>query len=82
MRVVETLLDGGGYEQRFGFRLGGLPLRFVRRPVSILPAEGTVCMVDAGPRLGSIGKQDGAVFKDGKWCRTKLEPTHWTMPDD
>lgn len=79
--VTETLIDGNPerYEQRYAVSLTRVPMRFVRRPVSITPDEGTVCFVDDGPRLGVIGRNTGAFFKGGKWHRVKWEPTHWTV---
>lgn len=84
MKVTETILDGdpARYEQRFSVRIGSLTLRHVRRPVSIIPDEGTVCLVDNGPRLGTIPRQCAGVYRNGKWSRVKFEPTHWTHWED
>jgi hypothetical protein len=74
----ETELPDGTYEQRFGVAIGSVSVgRFVRRPVSIIPPDGTVCFVDEGERYGTIKRRDGALFKEGRWQRTKLTPTHW-----
>ncbi len=64
------------------------PLRFVRRPVSIAPAEGAVCFIDTGWDDGrSFGwKWRGvAVFRDGKFVNKKGKPldreiTFWSEP--
>lgn len=80
MGVTETLLDGDPerYEQRFSFPLRISGLRFVRRPVSITPPEGMVCLIDDGPRLGTIPRRSGAAWKDGRWIGAPFEPIHWT----
>lgn len=79
MRVTETQLEGGGYEQRYTRGLGGKAMfHFVRRPVSILPAEGTICHADNGPRFGMIERMAVAHFKDGKFVGPKFDVTHWT----
>ena len=84
MTVKETILDGDPtrYEQRFGVPIGRSQLKFVRRPVSIVPPEDTVCCVDNGPRHGTIRRQTGAAFRDGKWSGCKFDPTHWVDLDD
>lgn len=61
------------------------PLRFVRRPVSILPPDGTVCFVDAGTELRP-GYYHAALYRDGAWMDgrgspMKIVPTHWTDHD-
>lgn len=83
MNMTETLIDGDPerYEQRFSVAFAGSGLSFVRRPVSIEPPDGTVCVVDEGPRCGRIGKRTGAKWKDGRWLWVKFEPTHWTDLD-
>ena len=80
--MTETEVEGGGYEQRYTLLLGRAPERFVRRPVSILPPDDTICFVDDGPRRGKITRYTAGHFKDGKWHRVKFEPTHWTHWDD
>lgn len=84
MRVAETILDEAGeqYEQRFSVWLATAELKMVRRPITIAPPEGTVAMVDNGPRYGTIGKRGAGVFKDGKWVRVGWVPTHWTHHDE
>lgn len=81
MTVSETEVEGG-YEQRYSVWIGRTSMDMVRRPVSIVPPDGTVCFVDNGPRHGSIKRYTGGMFKDGKWRRVRFEPTHWTHWDD
>lgn len=85
MRASETLIDGDPerYEQRYSLMIGHVNAgRFVRRPISLEPPEGTVCFVDDGPRAGIIPRFTAALFKDGAWRQVKWTPTHWTMLDD
>ncbi len=82
MRVDETEMPSGGYEQRYTVKLGTLEMRMVRRPVSITPEEGTVCFVDNGPRVGTIPRAGAGAFKGGRWVSVKFEPTHWTHWED
>lgn len=89
MKVAETLIDGDPerYEQRYSVFLRHVELKFVRRPVSIVPPDGTLCYVDDGPRLGKIPRQGVGVFKDGGWTNGKrgklrFEPTHWVHWED
>jgi len=57
-------------------------LQFTRRPVHILPEEGTMGVVDSG----TIKRADayvGAIFRDGHWVKIngkdlRLQPTFWT----
>lgn len=83
MRVAETVLDDAGeqYEQRFSLWIASSELKFVRRPISIAPPEGTIATVDNGPRLGTMQRRGAGVFKDGKWGKAGFEPTHWTDLD-
>ena len=58
------------------------PVRFVRRPVSHVPPDGIVCVVDNGTDTGWSWRV-GAMFKDGKWTNGRgepldHEPTFWT----
>lgn len=80
----ETLIDGdpARYEQRYTVELLRHPLKFVRRPISIEPKEGTICWVDNGPHVGAVPRNAAASFKGGKWQGVKFEPTHWTHLDD
>jgi hypothetical protein len=81
--IVETDLEGGGYEQRYTIQILKSEMKFVRRPISIDPSDGTVCFIDNGPRYGTLPKHAVGEFSGGKWKRLgKLEPTHWTMLDD
>jgi hypothetical protein len=80
LTITETPV-AGGYEQRYSISLGSIDMPFVRRPVSILPEDGTICYADCGPRYGVIPRQAVAIFKGGKWKRLKFEPTHWTHWD-
>lgn len=80
--VIETEVEGGGYEQRYSIWLGSCEMKMVRRPVSITPPDGTVCFVDDGPRTGRVNRHTAGVFKGGKWSRVRFEPTHWTHWDD
>lgn len=84
MRVAETILDETGeqYEQRFSIHLPKYEMKMVRRSVAIAPPEGTVAMVDNGPRHGTIGRRGASVFKDGKWAKVGFTPTHWTDLDE
>ena len=81
MHVTETELENGGYEQRYTMSLFKTEMKFVRRPISILPKDGTVCFADNGPRIGSIPRQSAVLFRGGKWQKLKFEPTHWTEMD-
>jgi hypothetical protein len=80
LTITETPV-AGGYEQRYSISLGSIDMPFVRRPVSILPEDGTICYADCGPRHGAIPRFSVALFQDGKWKRLKFEPTHWTHWD-
>lgn len=85
MRVTETLLDGDQdrYEQRYALFLGGVLCgRFIRRPVSIPPPDGTVCLVDDGPRVGIAKRNTAGVFEGGAWHGLRFQPTHWTAFDE
>lgn len=88
MNVIERIIsEPPGYEQRYSVSLGGVPLHFVRRPVSIRPDEGTICYADNGPRFGGIDRQRVAIFKAGVWLGGNkrplpFEPTHWTTWED
>ena len=70
------------YEQQVGVRLGGVPLRFVRRPVASAPPDATHAIVDDGPRTGTATHRAPAIFINGKWVGVKWEPTHWMVPSD
>lgn len=79
VKVTETELPDGGYEQRYALGLRGVPMfHMIRRPVSMRPPEGTICDCDNGPRLGDITRRGVGVFKDGRWQKLKFEPTHYT----
>lgn len=82
-RVSETILDEDGeqYEQRFSVWLVDHEMKFVRRPISIEPPEGTVALVDNGPRHGTIRRRGAGVFKDGKWRQVGFTPLHWVSLD-
>jgi hypothetical protein len=81
---------GGGvnHERRFSIRFGGVLVgRFLRRSVSILPPDGTVCFVDDGDETGWQRGQSVGMFKNGAWTNgrgkpLKIEPTFWTVPDE
>jgi hypothetical protein len=70
------------YEQRYCISLGSVPMHFIRRPVSIAPAEGTICFVDSGTRDRTGAQNSAGRFRDGKFQGVPFEPTHWTVPDD
>lgn len=77
----------GATSQRFTLRVCGVPVAtFLRRPVSILPPEGTVCFVDHGDETGWRGQVVG-MFKNGAWTNGRgkplnIEPTFWTVPEE
>lgn len=77
--ITDTPLEAEQYEQRYSIPLGKSALRFVRRRVSIAPADGTICLVDNGPRVGIIPRGGAAHFLDGKWHGINFEPSHWTV---
>ena len=53
----------------------------VRRPLTLAPREGTVAIVDDGPREGTIQQRDLGLFVGGKWTRASFTPTHWTLDE-
>lgn len=64
------------------YRLAHWPLEFIRRPVLILPEDGTVCLIDRGD-ADRADRYVPALFKDGRWLRPNNEPlspppTYWT----
>lgn len=69
------------------FTLPGLPgLRFIRRPVSIAPGEGTICFVDNGDERMRRTRQCVGVYRKGEWTNGKgralaFAPTYWIMMD-
>lgn len=62
-------------------------IRFIRRPVSDPPADGTVCFVDDGDENGWRNGQCPALFRAGEWTNgangkpTRLKPKFWTTLD-
>lgn len=65
------------------YRLRFFPrVEFIRRPVSILPDDGTVCLIDRG-NADRADRYVPAQFKRGKWLRANNQPlspppTYWT----
>jgi hypothetical protein len=65
------------------YRLSIFPdLQFIRRPVSIPPEDGTLCLIDRGT-ADRADRYVAAIFKGGKWLRTNNvplspPPTYWT----
>ena len=62
-------------------------LRFVRRPVSDPPADGTLCVVDDGDEAGWMNGQRPAQFQHGEWTNGKgkalnFVPTFWTTLEE
>jgi hypothetical protein len=77
MNMIESALDGEGYEQRYAVYLARYPLNLIRRPVSIAPAEGTVALCDNGTRDAVGPRRTPGTFRNGRWVGPKFEPTHW-----
>ena len=74
------------YEMRFSVSLGRTRVRFVRRPVSFPPADGTYCLTDDGDARGWRNGQSPSLFRNGEWtnCKGKplrFVPTFWTDLD-
>lgn len=65
------------------YRLKLLPsAQFIRRPVSIPPANGKLCFVDRGT-ADVADRYSGALYQDGSWLDLnkrplKIPPTYWT----
>lgn len=60
-------------------------IRFLRRPVSEVPPDGTLCFADNGHAYGWTDRAP-AQFKDGKWSSTsgrdlRFKPNYWTVLD-
>jgi len=63
------------------FEMGSV--RFVRKPVEIVPPEGVICFVE-DHSTGRRSKCDAARFVAGEWIGHKGKPlawmpTHWTI---
>lgn len=65
------------------YRLNVLPqMQFVRRPASMLPEDGTMCLIDRGT-VERADRYTPATYRDGKWCNLSgrpfsQPPTFWT----
>lgn len=62
------------------------PIKFLRRPVSETPPDGTICFVDNGDQRGftnrTYGLFEGGVWSKGKGKALPFEPTHWIVVDE
>lgn len=61
------------------------PLKFLRRPLSEVPPDGTLGAVDNGDAFGWTNRS-AAMFKDGEWANARgkplsFQPTYWTILD-
>lgn len=62
-------------------------LKLVRRPVSIVPEDGTVCLVDNGDGQMNrtrqcVGAYSGGAWTNGKGKALSFTPTYWITLDD
>jgi len=71
------------HEKTSIYRLKLLPsVRFIRRPISLPPAEGQLCFIDRGT-ADVADRYSGAWYRDGIWTDMKdrplkAPPTFWT----
>lgn len=87
MKIVDLRIEGDQADYVMRWTMGGpFALKFVRRPVTHPPVDGTICFVDDGTREGYRNGQVIARYRDGQWDNGKgqalrFEPTHWTEMD-